>query len=99
MPSWRTCHTAAGEPELAAARYRQVLSLEPDNAVALNNLAYDIAVRQNKPAEALPMARKALSVAPRRRRDPGHRGLDRVPAGQQRRSVAAAGRWRQGAPR
>jgi Flp pilus assembly protein TadD len=57
-------YTVAGEPELAAARYRQALALQPNNATALNNLAYDIAVRQNKPAEALPMARKALSLAP-----------------------------------
>ena len=57
-------YTGAGEPELAAARYKEVLALQPTNATALNNLAYDIAVRQSKPAEALPMARKALSLAP-----------------------------------
>ena len=40
-----------------------MIALQPTNAIALNNLAYDMAVREKKPAEALPMARKAL-VAP-----------------------------------
>ncbi len=39
-----------------------MIALQPNNVAALNNLAYDIAVRQKKPAEALPMARKALSL-------------------------------------
>ena len=57
--------TVAGEAEAGADRYRKVLVLEPANVVALNNLAYDIAVREKKPAEAQGMARKALSLAPR----------------------------------
>ena len=57
--------TIAGEPELAAERYEKILALQPSNVVALNNLAYDIAVREKKPAEALPMARKAQALAPR----------------------------------
>ena len=55
---------SSDEPARAAERYRKVIGLQPSNAVALNNLAYDIAIREKKPAEALPMARKALSLAP-----------------------------------
>jgi uncharacterized protein (TIGR03790 family) len=55
-------HTSAGEFEAAADRNAKVIALQPNNVAALNNLAYDIAVRQKKPAQALPMARKALSL-------------------------------------
>jgi tetratricopeptide (TPR) repeat protein len=41
-----------------------VITIQPAHAVALNNLAYGMAVREKKPAEALPMARKALAAAP-----------------------------------
>jgi uncharacterized protein (TIGR03790 family) len=51
--------------DAAVGRYRQVLELQPTNIVALNNLAYALAVRSNQPAEALPLARKAASLAPR----------------------------------
>ena len=57
-------YNAGGQPELAAERYRKVIALQPTHAVALNNLAYDMAVREKKPAEALPMARKALTSSP-----------------------------------
>jgi uncharacterized protein (TIGR03790 family) len=57
-------YTTGGEPELAAERYRKVIALQPAHVTALNNLAYDMAVREKKPAEALPMARKALAAAP-----------------------------------
>jgi uncharacterized protein (TIGR03790 family) len=55
---------SSGEAERASERYRRIIELQPNHAVALNNLAYDVAVRQEKPAEALPLARKALSIAP-----------------------------------
>ena len=55
----------ANEPALASEQYRKVVALQPNNAVALNNLAYDIAVREKKPAEALPMAQRALTLNPR----------------------------------
>lgn len=35
------------------------------NTIALNNLAYALAVHLGKPAEALPHARRAMSLAPR----------------------------------
>ena len=57
-------YAGSDEPEKAAERYQKVIEIQPSNAAALNNFAYDLAVRQKKPAEALPMARKALSLAP-----------------------------------
>jgi uncharacterized protein (TIGR03790 family) len=54
---------AAGDADAAAERYARIVALEPGHVVALNNLAYDLAVRQKKPDQALPMARRALSLA------------------------------------
>lgn len=48
----------------AEARYRQVLAVQPDNALALNNVAWLLA-KQGKPG-ALPMAEKAVSLLPDR---------------------------------
>jgi uncharacterized protein (TIGR03790 family) len=52
-------HTAA------MAQYRRVLEIQPDNVVALNNLAYAVATHGKAPTEALPLAMKALASAPR----------------------------------
>jgi tetratricopeptide (TPR) repeat protein len=51
--------------DAAISRYRRVLELQPGNVVALNNLAYALAVRKDQPAEGLPFARRAASLAPR----------------------------------
>jgi uncharacterized protein (TIGR03790 family) len=48
----------------AVDRYRRVIELDPRNPVALNNLAYSLATRQNSPAEARPLAERAVAVAP-----------------------------------
>lgn len=53
-----------GNRDAAAERYRKVAELQPRNFVALNNLAYIVAVYQKKPAEALPLARRAQALAP-----------------------------------
>ncbi len=53
-----------GDFTRAAERYRAVLKAQPNNVVALNNLAYGLAVRQKAPQEAKPMAEKALALAP-----------------------------------
>ena len=45
-------------------RYRQILEVEPNNAPALNNLAYALAVHRNMPQEGLPFARRAVAQAP-----------------------------------
>jgi tetratricopeptide (TPR) repeat protein len=55
----------AGAYDAAIGRYRRVLELQPGNIVALNNLAYALAVRKNQAAEALPFARRAAGLAPR----------------------------------
>lgn len=54
-----------GEYESAADRYRRVIAKQPNNVVALNNLAYALAVRQNTPGDALPLAEKAYTLARR----------------------------------
>lgn len=51
--------------DAAIEQYRRVLEIQPTNLIALNNLAYALAVRKNQPAEALPFARKAAALAPR----------------------------------
>lgn len=50
--------------DLAIGRYREVLAEQPQNVIALNNLAYALAVRQNAPDEALPFAQRALAAMP-----------------------------------
>ena len=57
-------YAGAGDPAAAAERYRRTLVLDPSHVIALNNLAYDMAVREKKPADARGMARKALALAP-----------------------------------
>jgi tetratricopeptide (TPR) repeat protein len=53
----------AGDYDAASVRYRAVLVAAPDNVLALNNLAYALAVRNGKPEEALPLALKAYSLS------------------------------------
>jgi tetratricopeptide (TPR) repeat protein len=59
-----TLEDEAGEYDSAIDGYRRVLQLQPKNIVALNNLAYALAVRQNAPAEALSFAKRAVALAP-----------------------------------
>jgi uncharacterized protein (TIGR03790 family) len=54
----------AGNVDASIAQYRRVLKIEPNNSVALNNLAYALAVRRNAPQEALPLATLAARIAP-----------------------------------
>lgn len=54
----------AGDSDAAIRRYRRVLELQPKNAIALNNLAYRLAVDREAYDEALPLARKAATLAP-----------------------------------
>lgn len=46
----------------AVDRYRKVLAAAPNDPIALNNLAYALAVHQKKAAEALPLAEQAMRV-------------------------------------
>lgn len=54
----------AGEFEAAIEHYQKTLALAPDHLLALNNLAYTIAVHRHAPADALPLAEKAAARAP-----------------------------------
>lgn len=49
----------------AIAIYRKLVKLNPKDPIALNNLAYGLAVREGKAEEALPTAEQALLLAPR----------------------------------
>jgi uncharacterized protein (TIGR03790 family) len=52
-----------GQLDRAMANYRAILEFEPNQPVALNNLAYDLATRQGHPQDALPLAERATMVA------------------------------------
>jgi uncharacterized protein (TIGR03790 family) len=54
----------ASEWAKAMERFRQVLKVQPKSVIALNNLAYSLAVRQKAPEEARPLAQRAVSLAP-----------------------------------
>jgi uncharacterized protein (TIGR03790 family) len=49
--------------DAAIDRYRRAVAADPQNAVALNNLAYALAVHQQKPQEALPLAERAYRLS------------------------------------
>lgn len=49
----------AEQYDLAIERYRKVLAASPNHVIALNNLAYALAVRKNQPQEALGLAERA----------------------------------------
>ena len=66
--AWRALgllYEEASEHDKAAAAYRKVIKREPKDATSLNNLAYSLAVREGKLEEALPLAERALLLAPR----------------------------------
>jgi uncharacterized protein (TIGR03790 family) len=72
VPNASGIHTAlalleeqAGNINAAVDSYRRAAELQPGNAVALNNLAYALAVRLNRPGEALPFAQQAIKLVPR----------------------------------
>jgi uncharacterized protein (TIGR03790 family) len=57
-------YETAGDYDAAIARYRTILSLAPDTPLALNNLAYALAVRKGELREAQPLAERARKLAP-----------------------------------
>jgi tetratricopeptide (TPR) repeat protein len=59
-----SAHELRGDYDKAMDRYRRVLAVDPQNVVALNNLAYALAERKHAPKEALPLAEKH-SLLPR----------------------------------
>ena len=54
----------AGQYDSAIQRYRRVLELQPNLIVALNNLAFILAVQKQAAADALPLAKRAAELAP-----------------------------------
>ena len=68
MPGWLVVISSmlelAGAYDQAIANYREVLTIQPNNIVAMNNLAYALAVHRGSPADALPIIKKAAALAP-----------------------------------
>jgi uncharacterized protein (TIGR03790 family) len=56
-------YETAGEWDAAIRRYRRVIEDAPTQPIALNNLAYLLAERMQRPAEALPLATRAFAAA------------------------------------
>jgi uncharacterized protein (TIGR03790 family) len=54
-----------GDHDAAIELYRKVILAQPNNVVALNNLAYALATVKNAPQEAKPLADRAATLAPR----------------------------------
>jgi tetratricopeptide (TPR) repeat protein len=53
-----------GRTTESAQLYERILELEPDNVIAINNLAWIICEVQGKPKEALDLAQRGLKIAP-----------------------------------
>jgi uncharacterized protein (TIGR03790 family) len=53
----------AGRFDKARSSYELALKQNPSDIIALNNLAYDLAVRDRKPVDALPLAERAFTLS------------------------------------
>ena len=53
-----------GNRDAAIDTYRQIIAIDSNHVIALNNLAYALAVHRNVPEDALPLAERAVSRAP-----------------------------------
>jgi uncharacterized protein (TIGR03790 family) len=66
LAAWRRLgmeFEAAGRHAEAHATYRRVIALDRNDIVALNNLAFGLAVREHQPEEALGLAQRAATLA------------------------------------
>ncbi len=88
-----------GQHDLAHERYRKQLAVDKQNAVALNNLAYGLAVRKNAPREALPLAQKAQAIEPKNPAIADTLGWVYFLLGDHQQAVRYLGQAAQGAPR
>jgi uncharacterized protein (TIGR03790 family) len=61
--SLATLYEGSSEWDAAIDRYRAILARAPDNVLALNNLAYVLAVQKHDTANALPLAKRAHDLA------------------------------------
>jgi uncharacterized protein (TIGR03790 family) len=59
-----TTYDGRHEYDKAIERYRLALSSDPNHIIALNNLAYALAVRKNRAAEAVVYAERAHALSP-----------------------------------
>ncbi len=57
-------YDSRSEHDKAIDRYRKIVAVDPQNGLALNNLAYGLAEYMHQPKEALPIAEKAFRVLP-----------------------------------
>jgi uncharacterized protein (TIGR03790 family) len=57
-----TDYESQKDHDKAAERYRAVLAVSPDNALALNNLAYLLAVHKGQAREAIGLAERAMTL-------------------------------------
>ena len=55
----------SGHPEESATLYQRLLEVEPDNIIAMNNLAWIMSEVQGKHQQALDLAQKGLKIAPK----------------------------------
>ena len=60
-----TAYEQLDQFDKADEAYRTLLGRNPNDTIALNNLAYSLAVRRHKPEEALPLAERADLLSPR----------------------------------
>ena len=58
-----TAYEQQRDYDKAIARYRKILETQPNDAVALNNLAYTLAVHKGQPAEAIGDAERAFTLS------------------------------------
>jgi Tfp pilus assembly protein PilF len=57
-------YRSRSEPDRAIERYRRILANDSRNVIALNNLAYALAVDKQSPTEALQLAERAYQISP-----------------------------------
>jgi hypothetical protein len=69
----------------------RIIAIDANNAVALNNLAYDLATRERKPSEALPARAEGPGSCSSRPDGPRTPWVDRIPERQHRGGGQAAG--------
>src|SRR5262245_5198827 len=65
MVSLAQLEEQVGDDDAAITHYRRILEIQSANVVVLNNLAFSLATRHNAAGEALPLARRAVGLAPR----------------------------------
>ena len=54
----------AGRHDEAFETYKTLLDSDPNSVMALNNMAFTLAVHRKMPAEGLPLAKRAVALAP-----------------------------------